>query len=372
MDSQPTYLPRAQLQTLIDGLLTAGYQVLGPMLEQDVIQYRPLDSTSQLPRGVHDHQAPGSYRTTTTDSTRQFAWANGPQALKPLLFAPTEPLWRVERDADGALRFITAVPEAAPTAVIGVRACDLAALRLQDRHFLEGEHPDPYYRARRDNLLLVAVDCSHPADTCFCASTGDGPDCDDSADIVLTELADGFLLWSYSARGRAITEPLALAKASADQVQNGKASIAAAAATQPRRLPAADLPTTLFANQAHPHWDDVAKRCLACGNCTLVCPSCFCHRSEETPALGGASSEHSRVWDSCFTSGHAHLHSTHLRETSRDQYRQWLTHKFGGWVEQYGRSGCTGCGRCISWCPVGIDVTAELAALCAEAAGGNA
>jgi ferredoxin len=372
MDSLPTYLPRAQLQALIDGLLAAGYRVLGPVLEQDVIQYRPLDSASQLPRGVHDQQAPGRYRITTSDSARQFAWANGPQALKPLLFAPTEPLWRVTRDADGALGFTAAVPDTAPTAVIGVRACDLAALKLQDRHFLEGNHPDPYYRARRDDLLLVAVDCAHPADTCFCASTGDGPGCDEGADIVLTELDDGFVLWTGTARGRAIADPLGLAHASAQQVQTGKAGIAAAAATQLRQLPGADLPATLFAKQADAHWDAIAERCLACGNCTLVCPSCFCHRSEETPALGGASSEHSRVWDSCFSSGHGHLHGGHLRETSRDQYRQWLTHKFAGWVEQYGRSGCTGCGRCISWCPVGIDVTVELAALCGEAAGGDA
>lgn len=372
MDSQPTFLPREQLQALIDGLVAAGYRVIGPVIDQDAIQYRPLLSAEQLPCGVSDVQAPGRYRLNHTDSPRQFAWANGPQALKPLLFAPAEPLWRVARHGDGRLDFVAAEPKSPPTAVIGVRACDLAALKLQDRHFLEGEHPDPYYRARRENLLLIGVDCSHPADTCFCASTGDGPDCDDGADIVLTELDDGFVLWTSTGRGRDIVGQLGLAAASEAQVQSSKAEIAAAAATQRRRLPDAELPELLFARQEHDHWDDLARRCLACGNCTSVCPSCFCHRSEEAPALGGAASTHSRVWDSCFSPGHAHLHGGHLRETGRDQYRQWLTHKFAGWVEQYGRSGCTGCGRCISWCPVGIDVTAELGALCADETEGGA
>jgi len=367
MDAHSAFLPRAGLQNLLD-LLNRDYdRCLGPVATDGTLQYRPLRNLAQLPTGVRDRQTPGHYRLEQPGGERQFAWANGPQALKPLLFAAEEPLWRVTRDGDGQLAFQAHTPTAPSTAVVGIRACDLAALRLQDAHFLGGPHPDPYYRARRKGLLLVAVDCSHPADTCFCAATGDGPGCGDSADITLTELEDGFLLRTASAAGRDLAAQLPLQQASPAQQQAGRDSIAAAAAAQRRQLPGRDLYTRLFDQQAHPHWDEVARRCLACGNCTLVCPSCFCHRSEETPALGGDASEHSRLWDSCFSPGHAHLHGGHLRETTRDQYRQWLTHKFAGWIEQYGRSGCTGCGRCISWCPVGIDVTAELAALCRDA-----
>ncbi len=362
MDEPNQFLPRAGLQTLIDRLNHAFDRCLGPVVLDGIVQMRPLSRVEQLPAGHHDHQAPGSYRMTRDDGTRQFDWANGPQALKPLLFTPEEPLWRVDRDDTGRLAFTPHNPMRQRTAVIGARACDLAALRLQDQHFLHGEHPDPYYGARRDGLFLVAVDCSHPTDTCFCASSGDGPGCGDGADIVLTELDDGFLLRGTSDPGRAMAASLGLAAATTAQRQAGRERIVAAAAQQ-RALPDADLSAVLFARQDHPQWARIADRCLACGNCTAVCPTCFCHRSQEDPVLGGSHSEHLRLWDSCFSPGHAYLHGAHLRESIRDRYRQWLTHKFGGWVTQYGRSGCTGCGRCISWCPVGIDVTAELAAL---------
>lgn len=169
------FLPRTALQTLLDALRNAGWQCHGPTVRDGAILYGPLESADELPRGVHADQAPGSYRIRQTASPRQFAWANGPQALKPLLFAPRETLWRATRGARGALQFEETLPEAPRIALIGARACDLAALALQDQHFLHGEFADPYYARRRERLFIVAVNCAHPADTCFCASTGDGP-----------------------------------------------------------------------------------------------------------------------------------------------------------------------------------------------------
>lgn len=360
------FLPRAGLQTLLDVLREAGYRCVGPQLRDNAIVYDELGDTSQLPQGVRDRQAPGSYRIETGAGPRHFSWATGPQALKPFLFAPREILWRAEREQDNTIRFVDTPVSSTPLAVIGVRACDLAALRLQDRHFLEGPFADPHYGARRENLFLVAVHCSHPADTCFCASTGDGPRAEQGFDLALNELDDGYLLQEGSERGAAIAAKLALSPPSNAQRDAAEREIEQAAQQQTRALPSHTLRDALFANLSHPRWDDVGERCLSCGNCTSVCPTCFCHSELDDAALDGSQSEHVREWDSCFTAGHSHIHGITLRDDTPKRYRQWLTHKLGSWHDQYGRSGCVGCGRCISWCPVGIDITEEVTAICGE------
>ena len=364
----PEFLPRTALTQLLAVLTQAGYRCVGPQVRDGAIVYDNLRDVQDLPRGVHDRQAPGAYRIETSASPRCFAWATGPQALKPLLFAPQETLWRAERDAQGGLRFVETAPATEALAVIGVRACDLAALRLHDQHFLAGTHPDPAYRARRASLLLVAVHCTHPADTCFCASTGDGPRATQGFDLVMSERDDGYLVEAGSDAGQRILAALELAPASVAEQHAALAESEDAARRQTRRLPSRNLRDTLFARLEHPRWQDVAARCLSCGNCTSVCPTCFCHREQDEPALDGQSSVHTRAWDSCFSQGHSYIHGLTIRADTRVRYRQWLTHKLAGWHDQYGRSGCVGCGRCISWCPVGIDITEEVFALCTPAA----
>jgi sulfhydrogenase subunit beta (sulfur reductase) len=356
------FLPRASFQVLLDALSQSGYHCVGPRIHDGSIIYGALTRVEELPRGMHDHQTPGRYRLENDASPRLFAWANGPQALKPFLFAPVEPLWRSER-AGGVLRFAAIMPSAERLAVIGVRACDLAALRLQDQHFLEGRFTDPHYTARRANVFIITVHCTHPAETCFCASTGDGPRATQGFDLALSELDDGFLVQAGSDAGHMFAARLPLAPATAAQHQATDREIEAAARRQTRRLASRNLRDALFANLDHPRWENVAERCLSCGNCTAVCPTCFCHSEADEAALDGGHSRHLRQWDSCFTQGHSYIHGITIRADTRTRYRQWLTHKLGSWHDQYGRSGCVGCGRCISWCPVGIDITEEAAAI---------
>ena len=360
------WLPREELQHLIDVLRGAGYHCVGPRVRDGAIVYEALERAEDLPFQVRDVQSPGQYRLEPAPGPRRFAWANGPQAVKPLAFVPRDTLWRARRDADGNLGFEEAAPTVAPTAVIGVRACDLAALAIQDRHFLEGHYADAHYAARRKALFLVAVHCTHPAATCFCASTGDGPEARSGWDLALAELDEGYRVSAGTAAGQHVLTHLDLEPASEATARQAEEEIAAAARAQQRSLPGRNLRDSLFANLDHPRWEEVAGRCLACGNCTLVCPTCFCHREDEQPALDGTRTEHTRSWDSCFAPGHAHLAGFNVRPDIRSRYRQWLTHKLGSWHDQFGRSGCVGCGRCISWCPTGIDITEEARAICGD------
>jgi sulfhydrogenase subunit beta (sulfur reductase) len=363
VDRRPGFLPRESLQTLFTALLQSGYRILGPISRDGAIQYASMTSVDALPRGVINDQQPGHYRLGQDDSQRLFGWNHGPQGLKPLCFAPRETLWTEVREP---MHFEPALPAVEPTAVIGVRACDLAALAIQDRHFLHAGGADPYYRQRRESLLLIGVDCASSAQTCFCASTGDGPALDGGYDIGMAELEQGFLIWQLSDKGKVVTDLLSLQPADDAQLQVMLQATTGAAQAQQRALPGDDELIGLYKRLEHARWDEVAERCLSCGNCTAVCPTCFCYQTDHEVALSGESSQMVREWDSCFSPTHSNMGHFLVRASTKHRYRQWLTHKLAGWQEQQGRTGCTGCGRCITWCPVGIDLTEEAKAILEE------
>jgi len=348
-----------QLQSLLDALRNKGYDCIGPQVRDGAIIFDEINSVSQLPRGIHDEQAAGYYSLNKSRSSHFFDWANGPQAIKPLLFSAKENLWQTSQSSGGQLSFNNILPESRPLAIIGVRACDIAAMKIQDQHFLQQQFVDPYYKERRNNLLTIAVNCSHPADTCFCHSTGDGPFTEEGADIVLTELQNGFLIQAQSSKGKQILEGLSLEDGNNEHI-NESEKIRQKASRQNKQLPAFNIRSRLFEELKNEAWHSIAARCLSCGNCTAVCPTCFCHSEQDAPTLDGLASTHFRQWDSCFSQGHSYIHGITIRSETSQRYRQWLTHKFSSWYEQYDRSGCVGCGRCISWCPVGIDVTESI------------
>ena len=373
MDNTDNYfLPHEQLQALIATLLTLGYACVGPQVRDGAIVYDQLTQATQLPWGIRDHQSPGAYRLETLSENKAFSWANGPQAIKPILFKPSETVWRVARDATGKLVFNSHIAEELPVAIFGARACDLAAMAIQDKVFLSKAHADPRYRARRESLFVVAVNCTYSSSNCFCVSAGTGPAVSNAFDLLMTELDNGFVIRSGSDRGQAVLAALGLGEATKQQADTGTKHVQEAANMQTKRIPLdnkSGLRDLLFSNLNHPRGEEVAERCLSCGNCTAVCPTCFCHSEVDKPSLDGTSSEHQREWDSCFTAGHSLLGGKPVRGDTRERYRQWLTHKVGSWFDQFDTSGCVGCGRCVTWCPVGIDLTEELAAIAETPAG---
>ncbi|MDQ6972885.1 MAG: 4Fe-4S dicluster domain-containing protein [Mariprofundaceae bacterium] len=355
------FLPVAGMSELISLLRSDGYQSLALVERDGAVLWSEITDAADLPSGKQELQQPGSYRLSDA-KTGCFAINHGHQSLKSLTFKAQELLVRFSKDADG-IHFEPSEPATERVAVIGARACDVAGLAMQQQVFESGEYVDVHFQQHRQGLFIVVVNCIHAQETCFCASMQTGPRVKDRFDLALTPVSDGFLLECGSAEGQGIIDRLQAVPAEHGHTQQADEAIAACAASQTRSLPDTESCQQLSLLQSHPHWQDVAERCLSCGNCTMVCPTCFCHTVEEVPDLSGQQSERVRLWDSCFNPEHGYIHGKNMRPTTKERYRMWLTHKLGTWPQQFGVSGCVGCGRCITWCPVGIDLTAEAAAI---------
>ena len=355
------FLPTQQLDLLYRQLQQAGYTIVAPQVIDGAVQYAVATSPDSLPTGFTDTQQPGRYRLQQVDSTQHFGWSSSAGGIKAQLFPPQQPLWRSQRGDDGQLRFYTIEDPVEPVALFGIRACDLAAIKKMDRHFLRTGEEDPWYHQQRTRMLLISVSCSHAAENCFCVSTESGPVAEHGFDLRLDELGSGFLLWAGSEQGEAIIAPLQLEPATTEQLAQGKQQLKRVVEQQQKQIATNDFRSHFAGAEESPLWQQIAERCLGCGNCTAVCPTCFCHREEEVADLDLQQSTHQRVWDSCFSDEHSQLHGIPVRTGRRERYRQWLTHKLAGWHDQFGDSGCVGCGRCITWCPAGIDLVAESA-----------
>ena len=367
---QPTqsslFLPREALDTLIRLLRDDGYTVIAPRLMDDAVMLRPVESADDLPVGVSDAQDPGSYRLQQGDTPLAFDYVIGPDSAKRFLFPPIQPLVQLRVEGE-SFKVTSAEPPAPKLAFLGLRACDLAAMSIQDRVF-NAEHDDafrcesePYYVNTRQNAFFIAVNCTRPAKTCFCSSMGTGPRATEGFDIAITEIRDGFVTTIGSDRGRELVDRLPVRDATGAESELEELKIDRARECMDRQMRTQGLKARIDESLDHAVWAKTAERCLSCGNCTMVCPTCFCSTVTDSTELDNSHITRTRYWESCFSEEFTYAVGGPERNTVRGRYRHWFRHKFSTWFDQFDTGGCVGCGRCITWCPVGIDVT-EVAA----------
>jgi sulfhydrogenase subunit beta (sulfur reductase) len=357
---------RPDMLALFVALQRRGYRVIGPTIRDGAIVYDELTSPADLPIGWTDEQDGGKYRLERRDDDSLFGYAVGPHSWKQFLHPPVLRLWRAKSDG-GTHRFEVADEEPPKLAFIGVRSCEIHAITIQDKVFTGGPYVDPAYSSRRENVFVVAVNCGHAGGTCFCVSMNTGPKATFGFDLALTEVLQPnthrFVVEVGSEQGAALVRDVPHQPARLADVEAAERVVADTANHMGRTMDTAGIKELLYDNLEHPRWDQVAQRCLTCGNCTMACPTCFCFTVEDVTDLTGTVTDRVRRWDSCFTTEFTFTAGKPMRQSARARYRQWLTHKVASWIDQFGTSGCVGCGRCITWCPVGIDITEEVAAI---------
>jgi Fe-S-cluster-containing hydrogenase component 2 len=351
-----------------------GYQAIGPRVRDSAIVLDELASIDDLPVGWTDTQDAGTYHLEKSDAPSLFGYASGPQSWKQYLHPPDLLLWRAQSKDEG-FEIIGHTPSVPKYAFLGVRACELNAIAVFDKVFETARFYDPVYRSVRKKVFIVAVNCTRPGGTCFCTSVNTGPKAQSGFDIALTEIAGPqkhyFIAQVGSINGIKIFSEVTYRTAWQKEIDLARGVLENAAARMGRSLDTSDLKSIFYENFEHHRWEKVAQGCLTCGNCTMVCPTCFCFSVEDSNSVDGEQAERRRQWDSCFTREFSYIHGGALRSSAKSRYRQWLTHKLSTGVDQFGTFGCVGCGRCITWCPVGIDITEVAKTILAETGRGN-
>jgi ferredoxin len=355
----------SSLEPLIAVLQADGFTVIGPTVRASAIVLAEIKSAGELPHGVGVDVAPGRYRLRERSDAMAFGHAAGPQSAKTFLHPARDLLFAATREPGAGIEISEPATPAPRYAFLGLRPCDLRAIDIQQR--VLGRSETSRYARARAAAFIVAVNCTEPASTCFCVSAGGGPRAEAGFDLAMTELEGqggvSYLLEAGSAAGERVLAALPTRPATEDLTMRAAAEVERAATQMGRALPDVDLQHLMAVSRDSPRWDDVASRCLTCGNCTMVCPTCFCTTVTDTTDVTGQHAERWQAWDSCFDIAFSQLHEGPVRPSVSGRYRQWLSHKLGTWHDQFGESGCVGCGRCLVWCPVGIDITEETNAL---------
>ena len=357
-----------EFRDLLNNLRKNGYQIIGPKLKDEAIVYDFIDGFEDLPVGYSDLQNNGYYRVHKEDDRSLFSnYTVGQNSIKQFIFPACKTILKIKNE-NSSFQIESNSDKIPKFAFIGIRPCELAALKIQDKILTQGKYIDNDYFQIRQNMLIIAVNCSNPGNTCFCESMKTGPFASDGFDLALSEILNQngnyFIIQAGSDKGAEIISAIKTSQPTDKQLSAERNLLEEAVLKFSRKLSIDNLKDLLFNQFDNPYWDEISKRCLTCGNCTMVCPTCFCNNIEDQTDLSGKNAERFRKWDSCFNNDFTYIHGGSIRSSAKSRYRQWHLHKLSYWHDQFETSGCVGCGRCITWCPVGIDITEVASRIC--------
>jgi len=340
------------------------YKIIGNKIENNSVILAELENLSDTPSGYSDEQSPGKYKLINNKSEQLFSFSLSPQSWKKYLHPPESTLWKIHKK-DNSFNIETPKIEKNKMAFWGIRPCDFEAIKIYDGVFLRDNKTNLKYKSIRDNLFIFAINCTVNHNTCFCSSMNSGPDIKDGFDLAVTEIfiendenntSHHFILNADTQKGQNIVDKFQFKEASKEEVNFAKNKVIENKESITNTFNTKNLDKILQDNYNHEIWYKMGEKCTSCSNCTFVCPTCYCTRTVDFTNLDGSMATRISKWDSCFSKDFTRINNKYIRDSLSSRYRHWVMHKFSTWQEQFGTQGCTGCGRCITWCPSGINI----------------
>ena len=282
------------------------------------------------------------------------SYPNTTKSAKELLFPQTETLFSY-KSTNGAATIEVPLIEERKRLLFGIRPCDARGFSLLDGVFDGEKYKDVYYLNRRANTLIVAIGCNKPKTTCFCTSVGGSPFSEEGSDLLLIDIGDSYIVKLVTDRGGSLVESAGLEDATEDDLALMRKAVQDAETSMKVKLDMNGVKEKLDGMFNDPIWIELTEKCLGCGICTYLCPTCHCFDivDEATDSSG----KRIRLWDSCqFTQFTQQASGFTPRPTNKERLRQRIMHKFNYFTDSYGQIGCVGCGRCIVECPVNLDI----------------
>ncbi len=342
MGSEAGIILKKDFGAFVERLLL-GRRVVGPVETRGRVSFRPIASGSEVTmnfdRGSESPKSAVIPRLETLISTRE-----------------------------GDDRAVENLPPDEQVVLLGARPCDARAFLFLDRVFLEGGQSDPYYARRRKAVLVVTLGCPYPRETCFCLETGGSPLSTEGSDVRMLDLGEAYLISGVTPRGDVLLEEMGLEEAGEDHLRRAAELEAAFSGSTRKPWNLSGLGGGLISSFGDALWGELTEKCVSCGVCAFVCPTCHCFDiiDEEGPGLLARS----RVWDTCqFPGFTAQASGFNPRPTFKERYRQRILHKFSYCLDRYGMPGCVGCGRCVESCPVNLDIRRIVGRMSSEGGG---